>query len=108
MTNRDLGSGSGRRRSDGRVDVATQTPSARAVRSMHPEVVLARHPALAGNDNLDLILRPDGEQGPSTLERLKVDGAAVGGGIAKDETGIRGRGELSEIQLLVRSPSRTR
>lgn len=31
--------------------VATQTPNARAVRSMHPEVALAR----AGSDNLDLI-----------------------------------------------------
>lgn len=96
MTNGDLGSGSGRRRSDGGAGVATQTPSARAVRSMHPEVAFARRPARTGNDNLDLILRPGGEQGPSTPERLKVNGAAAGGGNC--EGWKRGKGERGTLR----------
>lgn len=59
------------------LSVATQTSSARAVRSMHPEVALTR----AGSDNLDLIPRLGDEQGPSTPERMKVGGAVAEGGM---------------------------
>jgi len=42
------------RREPAEAGVATQTPSARAVRSMHPEVARSRS-RLAAGDNLDLI-----------------------------------------------------
>jgi len=63
------------------LSVATQTSSARAVRSMHPEVTLTR----AGNDNLDLISRLGDEQGPSTPERMKVGDAAAGGRVKQED-----------------------
>lgn len=56
---------------------------------------IRRSRSRAGSDNLDLIPRPGGEQGPSTLERLKVCDAAVGG---ESETGSeKGRRGTSEI-----------
>lgn len=94
-------------RGDGRVtaglSVATQTSSARAVRSMHPEVTLTR----AGSDNLDLIPRFGDEQGPSTPERMKVSDAAAGGG-GRDRRGRIVQGDLAKSSHSARSLSRTR
>lgn len=93
-------------RSDDRAGVATQTPCARAVRSMHPEVVLARRPGT----------RRERQPWPYTTAPManKVHPLLNGWRSTVPRPGVRREGETgeknggSEIQPLARSPSRTR
>jgi len=107
VTNGDLGNGSRRRGAAGArgrggagVGVATQTPNARAVRSMHPEVALAR----AGSDNLDLIRAARWRTRSihsSTVEGLRCRGRGEGGrNLAKSSHSLDlPRGRVNDPQL---------
>lgn len=71
VTNGDLGNGS--RRNYSRAGQRRDADAVCARSSLDAPGGRARVvPCYAGNDNLDLILRPVGEQGPSTPDRLKV------------------------------------
>lgn len=84
MTNGDLGNGS--RRNDSRAGQRRDADVECARSSLDAPGGRARVvPCYAGSDNLDLILRPVGEQGPSTPDRLKVDGTAAGGQVREEE-----------------------